>query len=252
MNSDMDNLRFEDPELKKALNRALPKVLVPEALRLKLERELGELSTAPDLPLTQPSNPWHISTWFTSHRRLAIAASIAGLGLGIGLFFASSSFNQPTPAGGTSLVAADPVIVEGALVRHDEMHQSLARGRDQLRQSLLSVPEAREQVRREVALPVPFVDLSSQGWQFAGAKPCRMGTCCGVQLFYTRNQQTMSVFVFPAGRISPEAVAACSTNNDYRTAIRPLPDATLFVVGRCPSGKLSQTEIEQVASLFAH
>ena len=236
----MDN--FNDPELKKALSRALPRVAAPASLRLSIERELEDLSSAPAAdPLTH-SNPWHISNWFPAHRRMAVAAAIAGLGLGIGLFLASDNVEHQHS---TFVASSDPVIVQGALVRHDQMHQSLERDGDLFRQSLLTVPQVREQLHDEMPVPITQPDLV--GWQFAGAQPCNMGTCCGAQLLYTRGHQTLSVFVFPPGRISPAMVAACKAGN-HLTAVRPTRDATLLVVATCPAGELSQSDVEQVAS----
>ena len=243
---------FDDPELKQALERAVPKVIAPLSLRQSIEQAMSSAAPTQTRPEALPekrSNRWHILSWLPPHRRLAIAASIAGLGLGIGLFLASDH-SAVTP-GHSAWTASEPLIIRGALVRHDEMGQSLASGDEQFRRSLYTVPQVREQLRRDAAIDIPQVDLEPAGWKLAGAKPCVMGNCCGAQIFYTRGQQTLSVFVFPPRRFSPEMLADCAGQSGHLAAFRKLPEATLFVVARSSGNQLQQEELEAVATQLA-
>jgi hypothetical protein len=168
------------------------------------------------------------------------------------LYFASQQFNGAEStggsSGGTAMIANANPVVERALVSHDDLYQSMATG--QYRRELVSLPQVREQLRKEQSISIPHADLASTGWELVGAKPCDMGGCCGAQLFYTRGDETLSVFVFPPGKISPETVSALDGKR-HVTALRKLPGSTLFIVARCPSGDLQKSEIEELANRLA-
>ena len=238
-----DEINFEDADLKESLRRAFPHLSAPRSLHQRIAQAcVGGEPPVEAIPQVQGCR---IGQWLHSGRRRAIAASIAGLGLGIGLFLAQSRLNVPVA---TPYASDSPVFVENAMVRHDELQQGASDPR--VRQSLFSYPQMRDRLPSSGALYIPNPDLSDHGWEFIGAKPYQSATCFGAQLFYVRNSQSLSVFVLPPGTYTAEIRAACGQKQRHLIA-NASGRSTFFVVARCPEGKLSQSDIQQIADMLA-
>ncbi len=236
-----DESNFDDAGLKDALKRAIPMATAPASLRARIEQacaEAGDVSTEP-IRLTHGQA---IRQWLNRGRRMAIAASIAGLGLGIGLFVMLDRAEQQDRLQYASNVS--PVYVQTALVQHDQLQRSAAD--PQMRQTLLGYPQLKDRVRGPSPLYIPEPDLSSLGWQFVGAQPCQMRDFTAAQLFYTRGRETVSVFVLPQGNYAVN-LRGCEQANECIFAKRGTSKSTLFVVARALNGKPTQDEIQAIA-----
>lgn len=252
MTFEPDNLRiFNDAELKAALTRACPPVAASETLRLRVSQMIDEAASAdarPPMRLTPAAERRGLGHWLTTGRRWAVAASIAGLGLGIGLFMWTDSL----PTGPTQVATAErePLLVENALASHDEMYQSLGSGNEQVRRSLRSAPQMREQLRSEKSILLELPDLTPAGWQFVGAKPCPKSSGCSAQLYYTRGRQGLSVFVFSDEDLSRGRMTV-SSRDDHLLAMSRINRGMVCVIAHCPAGGLRQSEVDQIAAQFA-
>lgn len=250
MQPDQNNFEFDEPRLKEALKRVYPPEVAPPALRAGIQVMLTRAAASgvsdQPIPLTRSTDrPHH---WWQS-RRVTAAAAIVGLGLGVGLFVLTE--RDRMPSGNAVAMNESPVIVQNALVSHDQIFNSMASGGDNWRRSLAPVPQVREELRSHAPMSIPTVDLSSRGWQLAGAKACEVGSACAAQMFYTRGDQTLSVFVLPPGQSAVEIQRSCGQSKTHITAARNASGATFLLVGRCTDGSLTNQEIEELAATIA-
>lgn len=244
---------FSDRELKAALMRACPPVAAPESLKSRISQMVHEAASAdaqPPMRIMPATEGRGLRHWFTTGRRLAAAASIAGLGLGIGLYLLTE--NSSTQPQQTQFAAAssEPFLVEHALANHDALYQSLDSGDEQVRRSLRTAPQMQDQLREEKSILLRLPDLSPQGWQFVGAKPCPKASCCSAQLFYRRGKQSLSVFVFSDDDLSRGRITVTGSK-DHLVALSKIAKGLVCVVAQCPTGQLKQDEVDQIAAQFA-
>lgn len=245
-----DPNKFEEPMLKEALRRAYPPEAAPPALRANVQAMLARAGQTDDasaqpIPLTRPvlhtRHRWH-------GRRLAAAAAIVGLGLGVGMFALTQ--RDQGPNGNQVAIADSPVVVRNALLSHDQLYDSMNAGAD-WRQGLTSVGEVRDSLRSQAPIAMPMLDLSAAGWQLAGAKACEVGAGRAAQLFYTRGNQTLSVFVLPPGQSAESIERTCAQTKSHITAVRNASGVTILLVGSCPDGSLTAREIDHLAAAIA-
>lgn len=240
--------KFDAPELKTALQRALGRPAAPDSLRDRIRLTLEE-ADAP-IPLTQSAPSTGTAgpgfRQLLGGRRMAMAAAIGGLVLGIGLYVLTSALDPDSP----TVAQATPTFIQTSLLHHDQLQQAVASGRP-IGQGLFSYAQFNERVRRISSRELPSANLPDEGWRLVGGKDC--GDCCVVaQLFYTRGHQTLSIFVIPgdsAGR--GQQLIRCAQMNGHVVAMRNLGTALLCVVGHCPEGKLQLHDIDRIADLLA-
>ena len=259
--------QFDHDDLRDALRRALPAQPAPQALRDRIAAMLRdeEVWTHDDMPepvtLTQPAgliapptDPYTRIAWlgnlFRGSRRVAMAACIAGLGLGAALFLATNSSSPPDSAQIAQSIPAQPFL-QAALVHHDEMLQAP----DSIQMPggpLGSLQQVRAEVQNRTAAPMPEADISSQGWQLVGGKTCRAADACIAQIFYRRGQQTLSVFMIPPDAQGRRMNVGSSINQrNHLITTREAGQFTVCVVGYSPDGKLTANEVDRVADLIA-
>jgi hypothetical protein len=252
MSDDLNN--FNDPALKAAIRRAIPAVSAPQSLRNAVA---DILRSADDdtlheplrlVPELKPSavSPW--LEWLSQGRKLAIAASILGLGLGVGLFLAlenqAGTQNQTTIANAGNMPIAPSTLVD---VAHREVQQGLSTGHNML----APYDQVSRELRQQTGPAALNVDLSSMGWSLVGARKLSLPNSLAVQLFYQHGQQSLSVFVLPnsAGR-SQTPIASLG---NHSVAARQYDGATLCVIADGFSPKTEAQEINKVADyLISH
>ena len=256
-------------ELRRALRRAFPAEQAPQALReritamlqnqamwsddmpepAELTRSAGHIASQPD-----PSNPYARIAWlgnlFHGARRIAIAACIAGLAMGIGLFVATPT-GDPRPSEQPQY-AQSPVapFLQAAVVRHDELLQ-VADPTQTSGRSLVPLQEVRTELKNRLAAPMPEADISSQGWQLVGGKTMGPADGCVAQLFYRRGQQTLSVFIISPDPLGRRIQIPSTSQKDHLITCRESGPLTICVVGYSPDGKLTAGEVDRVADLIA-
>lgn len=254
MTSNADNPNeFSDPELRTALRRACPQTPAPLSLRFRVRQMMDQPEAAPLLqppPTTSPAF-WRSGQWLASGRHMAAAAAVIGLVLGMGLYLLTTDTNAPANPTNSSLASTDsmPLAVRNALAGHDELDDALASGDAQARSSLFTAPQLRDQLQQQRSITLPAVDLSSMGWKFVAGKTYPPESSCLAQLFFTRDHQTLSVFVLDDQALRPGTRFA--TRKGHLIALRKINNGTLGVIGYCPAGRLSQAEVDKIASLFA-
>lgn len=261
---------FQDDNLRQALRRAFPAEQAPPALRKRVAALLQDpvmCDVDTDRPepvaLTQPAGPIVSSdpiplptvAWFGNlfhgARRVALAASFAGLAMGIALFVTLQNSNSVLQPSGPQYVDAVPVspFVQAAVVRHDEILKPADPTRASAA-SLRPLPQLRSELQ-EQQLPVPDADFSPHGWQLVGGQSWRNGNATVAQICYRRGNETLSVFIAPRdaqGRRTPMSTANLQ---DHIVATRETPAANLCVVGHSPDNKLTPAEVDRLADLLA-
>jgi hypothetical protein len=184
-------------------------------------------------------------------RRMAVAASVAGLLMGASIFVVVESM-APSPDNGGTVSMTTPVSLEGFVQRHDQMEVSHESSPDVLRGDGQTARDVCRQMQQRLTVTVPSVDLSQFGWTFVGAKVCPLGSCCAGQLFFERGDQALSVFVMPADAL-PQALRSrgCLQLDGRMVTVRKVGDVALLVVGHCPSKRLTTVDMVRLADSLA-
>lgn len=244
---------FDDPTLKAALKRATAQVAAPAAASDSLRQRVTQLlvetrvsetsSPVPHRPIRLP-----FLAWFHPTRQLAIAASIAGLVLGAGLFISLDQF-RPGAHSHLGYAMSTPVLMQTVLARHDALSQSVAGVPGLINANNAPYPRICDEVGRQTSLNFPRLDLSSRGWRFAGAKVYQTPEGSSAQLFYGRAKQSLSIFLVPSG-IAP-AELPCGLIRGRLVAGHIAGKTAFIVVGNGPTDTLTLAEVDAIADQLA-
>lgn len=239
---------FEDPELKAALRRAMGSVQTPASLQIRiremmqLERELSE----PVKPvLDEPAIPesFSLMRWLHTGRRLAIAASLLGLLLGGGLFYAMNQYdNAESPDSPLAGLTTPPAYIQSAVDYHDRMAQSVLPGQP--------ANPAYNDLRQQTSANLPNLDLSPLGWAFFGAQKHTSPQGNSTQLLYRQDGREVSVFVIADSQQKAARGKTLSVNGRL-VAVRYLDGLTLCVVGHAANGRLDARELNHIADFVS-
>jgi hypothetical protein len=173
--NESESEHFDDPQLKAALRRALPRERASVALQSRIEQSLADLSGA--------------SLRSGSSRRMLAAAAVLVIGIGLSVLFAVGSKEQPAPQW----------FADSMVATHD---QSVALPGHRLPDDIGSTDPAtiQQKLVEKVGHPV-MVAMPGDGWQFASAGVSEVSRIPAAHLIFTRGDQTLSIFSVPAGAL---------------------------------------------------
>jgi hypothetical protein len=191
---------FNDPALKTALRRALPKDRAPESLRQRIAALASSQSAANSAPaptmrlagqassaLAEPKSiPLFRRQWF----RLAAAAVFAIAAVLTAIFIQ----NRGDTASPEYAIANS--VYKGMVAVHEQRKSGTTSA------DTITTLASAAQLSKILGRPVFAPDLAKDGWTFQGGAVRNVGSLPSAQLFFTRGKATLSVLSLPASAAS--------------------------------------------------
>jgi anti-sigma factor RsiW len=182
---------FDDPALKAALRRALPRETAPPSLRDRIRAELAAAAATPapaaDEPRAIPLRPKRGPLY-----KLAVAAILV---IGFGGLAYQIYQQTRSPYDPTTFTLSDELY-------RDMVADHSARARHTGSPDTVTALSGAAQLATQLARPVWAADLTRDGWTFAGGAVRDVARNPAAQLFFTKGNATISVFSMPASAAS--------------------------------------------------
>jgi hypothetical protein len=248
------NLDFDDPGLKRAIQRAWEPEQAPQRLRARVGRLIA---SAPSIDEAPPSR----SMWNRWQGRVYALAAAAVLILGIGLLalYYQGGFEPKVsrfaevgrPIGLPSKTSMPITVAQSMVATHtacgklEDHHLVEDPDLDSFR--ALSV-----KLTSDLGFPVIARGLGGE-WKFMGAGECAIGTFRGAHLLFVRGGEMVSVFSLPSSCMSavpPRALFEGSVKG-HPVAGFTRGGAVYAVVGSSPGASMTQAAVTSIRdSLF--
>ncbi len=238
----IDEPEFDDPALKRAIQRSLGREAVPGRLRLRVQQIVASAEAGA------------VVTRKISRRPLIsiqnIAASLfllAGLGLMTYQFW--TNFHTPSYQSASVPATQIPESVQAAMI---QTHDRCTAMKDHHLVGGDDWEAIRKELLKEEGINVLAVDLRKDGWQFKGAGRCNVGDMQAAHLLYTRSNQVISVFSLPAtsGCHSGDGSCIVKEIQKHPTASFVRGGGIYSVVGSSTDGKLTLADVDGIAKLM--
>ncbi len=208
---------FDDPALKAALRRCLGKESAPAGLRERIAA-LSSAPTQPTMKLATDSKPAADAKPIPMFRksplyRFAVAAVLL-IGFGsLGYQIWKMTHQNPYIP---SYIISDAAYQN--MVDHHEDHKT-GKTTDHIT-TLAAAPGLGKQfgeMKKGIFVP----DLTKDGWTFKGASVQKVENGTGVQLFFTKGNEALSVYSLPASTVAPKSI----DKQDYEKMFNGMPIA---------------------------
>jgi hypothetical protein len=237
---------FEDPALKSALQRSLPKERAPEGLRQRIAamatapRAAGEAAPMRITPESAPVAQVPVRNLrFSLQRwgRLA-AAAVFAIAAVVAAVVINKRQNAPTP--GYEIANS---VFKGMVKTHEERKSGAASP-----DTVTSLASA-SALSKSLGRPILAADLTKDGWSFQGGAVRTVASFQAAQLYFTKGKTSVSVLSLPAS-----AATTAKEGSTYETSFQGTPIAGFVKQGGlfCILGQSDDNSltIEEIKSLL--
>jgi anti-sigma factor RsiW len=204
---------FDDPALKSALQRSLPKERAPEELRQRIAAmaadarseappmRLGPEAPSGGIPIRNARSSWQRWGRLAAAAVFAIAATVTAVLIN----------RQGGPAPGYEIANS---VFKGMVNAH-ELRKSGAASPD-----TVTTLAAASQLSKTLGRGVLAADLTQDGWTFEGGAVRNVASFQAAQLYFTKGNASISVLSLPAS-----AATTAKDGSSYETTFQGTPIA---------------------------